>query len=547
MTEPVAALPRRERRRRPSGEAPPLPRAVSRSTRAFFVLGIATVAFWAALQQTSVVRAVTAADHSLLSLLARVRSEALTDVMKALDALGSPWVFRATIWAALVVLLVVRRFQHLITALAVVLAVGAIDAGAETWVGRMRPTDPSVLGSWEGFAHPSRPVAGLGLATAVVLYTLVPAGRARRRAAYGAIAAVAALVTARLYLSVDHPSDVGVALVMGMAVPSAVFRVATPDDVFPVRFRPGTRAHLDVGGRRRDAILAALSHQAGIRASRIEPFALSGSAGSTPLRVEAEGRRIFGKLYAVSHLRSDRLYKLVRTVLYGRLEDERPFNAVRRLVEHEDHMLRVMQDAGLPTPEPLGFVEITPEREYLLVTEFLEGASQINEAEVTDDVIDQGLAIVRRMWHAGLAHRDIKSANLLVRHGRLFIIDVAFAAARPSPWRQAVDLANMMMTLALCADAERVYRRALELFTADEVAEAFAASRSVTIPSQLRAALRADGRDLQAQLRALAPERPPVSIQRWSLRRVGLTLGLAVSMFLVVALLGANLQQAGLL
>jgi hypothetical protein len=41
---------------------------------------------------------------------------------------------------------------------------------------------------------------------------------------------------------------------------------------------------------------------------------------------------------------------------------------VRRLVQQEDYALRVCRDAGLPSPAPYGFVELTPEREYLLVT-----------------------------------------------------------------------------------------------------------------------------------------------------------------------------------
>ena len=64
---------------------------------------------------------------------------------------------------------------------------------------------------------------------------------------------------------------------------------------------------------------------------------------------------------------------------------------------------------------------------------------------------------MRRLWNAGLAHRDIKPANLLVKDGHLLVIDVAFAQVRPSPWREAVDLANMMLVLAVRTDAERVY------------------------------------------------------------------------------------------
>jgi hypothetical protein len=107
----------------------------------------------------------------------------------------------------------------------------------------------------------------------------------------------------------------------------------------------------------------------------------------------------------------------------------------------------------------------------------------------------------------------------------VFVIDPAFLQVRPSPWRQAVDLANMMLVLAIGTDAERVYRKALRFFTPEEIAEAFAAARGMASPTQLRSALRRDGRDLVGQFRALAPPRPPIAVQRWSMRRVALTLG----------------------
>ncbi len=214
-----------------------------------------------------------------------------------------------------------------------------------------------------------------------------------------------------------------------------------------------------------------------------------------------------------------------RTLLYGRLEDEKAFNTVRRLVQYEDYVLRLLYSAGLQVPRPYGIVEITPEREYLVVMEFFDGAREIGEADIDDAIIDQGLLAVRRMWEAGLAHRDIKPANLLVRDGRLLVIDSAFAQVRPSPWRQAVDLANMMLVLALRTDAPRVLARARTYFEDSEIAEAFAATRGLTMPSQLRHMLRAQGRDLHQEFIALLPYRlPTVKIQRWSLRRVTLTI-----------------------
>jgi hypothetical protein len=161
-------------------------------------------------------------------------------------------------------------------------------------------------------------------------------------------------------------------------------------------------------------IRQALQDQLGLVVAEIGPFGLAGSAGSTPLRITCEGRPdsyLFGKLYASSHMRSDRWYKFGRELLYGRLEDEKPFNAVRRLVQQEDYALRLMRDAGMPSAEPFGFVELTPEREYLLVTEFFEDANELGEADVDDAIIDDGLGIIRKLWDAGLAHRDVKPAN----------------------------------------------------------------------------------------------------------------------------------------
>jgi serine/threonine protein kinase len=204
--------------------------------------------------------------------------------------------------------------------------------------------------------------------------------------------------------------------------------------------------------------------------------------------------------------------------------------------------LRVLSDAGLPVAHPLGIVEITPEREYLLVTEFFDGAREIGDADIDDEVIDQGMLAVRRLWEIGLAHRDIKPANVLVRDGTLFLIDTAFAEVRPSPWRQAVDLANMMLVLGLRTSAEQVYARARLQFSDEEIAEAFAATRGLTMPSQLRRMLRQQGKDLHNDFLELLPYRlPPIRIQRWTWRRCVLTVATLFGLFLGVVITASTL------
>jgi tRNA A-37 threonylcarbamoyl transferase component Bud32/membrane-associated phospholipid phosphatase len=497
--------------------------------------------------------ALTQADDAVLRALARLRNQPVTAVMHVFEHLGSSNTIRIIGWTTIAVLVVTRRVRHLLGYLALVLIVVLTSDLLALLQSRMRPAGLEIIGSWSGYANPSTPVAIFAAVAVGALYTTLPGGRWRNRGAWVVGAAVAGLCAARFILGVDHPTDVLAALGIGCAIPIIAFRLFTPDEVFPIHYRRTPRAHLDVGGERGAAIVRALDQQLDIQAISIEPFGLGGSAGSTPLRISVRdepGREssMFAKLYAVNHLRSDRSYKMSRMILYGRLEDEKPFSTVRRLVEYEDHMLRLLRDAGLPTPRPYGLVEITPEREYVIVMEFIENAHEIGNEPIGEREIDNGVAIVRRLWQAGVAHRDLKPSNLLAHDdGRVLLIDVAFATVRPTPWRQAVDLANMMLTLALASDADLVYERAIRVFAPEDVAEAFAACRSVTIPTQLRARLRADGRDLIGRFQALAPERPAVPIQLWTLRRVGVVTCVVLAVLLAGVAVYAYASLAGLL
>ena len=141
-----------------------------------------------------------------------------------------------------------------------------------------------------------------------------------------------------------------------MAVGVASFRLFTPNDLFPVSYKRGKTAHLDVGGPARRGDPSRRSRtSSGCRSLDVKPVGLEASGGSTPLRIKIEAtddepeRYVFAKLYAKSHVRADRWYKLGRTILYGALEDEKPFQSVRRFVEYEDYTLRLLHDARDPT------------------------------------------------------------------------------------------------------------------------------------------------------------------------------------------------------
>jgi tRNA A-37 threonylcarbamoyl transferase component Bud32 len=534
---------RAPRRRRPTGEPPPLPYHLQTSgvgwlLAAGVLIVLSFVVFQGGLGGPAI--AVTVADDAVVGWLAGRQLPGYVEIMGGLAALSSWWVLNGLALGLLLALLVLRRLRQLIVSFTLAYLMVTIAAVVGASIRRPRPFGVAIQTGWGGWALPSQQVMFLAGLLVGILYTLVPEGRWRNTGKWVAAGLLALTAVGRMALGADAPTDVLVGVAIGVALPLVAFRMLTPSEAFPITYRRGRSAHLDVTGARGVAIRRGLEHQLGLLVQDIRPFRLAGSAGSTPLRITVKGAngedpgQLFGKLYAQSHLRADRSYKLGRELLYGRLEDEKPFNTVRRLVQQEDYALRLCRDAGLPTPQPYGVVELTPEREYLLVTEFFADATELGDTQVDERVIDDGLGIIRKLWEAGLAHRDIKPANLLVRDGRMLLIDVAFIELRPTPWRQAVDLANMMLCLALRSSPERVYQRALRQFSTEEISEGFAAARGLALPSQLRRMLRAQGRDLHAAFTRLLPTRPqPIPIQRWSARRIGL-LGLVGTLVVVI-------------
>jgi membrane-associated phospholipid phosphatase len=445
-SRPTSALPvdpslpeavRSPRRRRPTGAAPPLPYRLQTSgirwlVAAVMLVGLTLAIFARGLRGPAM--AVTVVDDAVVGWLAGLVGPGLVGPLRGLAGIASWGALWTLSYGLVLVLLVLRRWRHLIVWLVVVELGSFLTLGLAMVARRPRPFGVELQASWGGWAMPSVQVAYLTAILIGVLYTLVPEGRWRNLGKWLAAGLITLVALARIALGVDAPTDVLVGVVLGVALPLLLFRRFTPNEAYPVAYRRGRSAHLDVGGARGEAIRRALEDQLGLVVEEVKPFGLSGSAGSTPLRITVKGDPptvLFGKLYAQSHLRSDRWYKLGRELLYGRLEDEKPFNTVRRLVQQEDYALHKLHAAGLPSPTPFGFVELTPEREYLLVTEFFAGATELGEAEIDQGVIDDGLGIIRKLWDAGLAHRDIKPANLLVRDGRMLLI--TWPSSRPAP------------------------------------------------------------------------------------------------------------------
>ena len=273
------------RRRRPSGEPPPLPRHLAASGKWWLGLSAAVVLLWAVGLVTGSIVVVDLVDTGVLQAISEVRSPGLTRVAEVAGGLATPAAVK-TIWlVTLVVLVASRRWRHLLVWLGICLLVPTLSEAAALTLQRPRPYGVEILGPWSGFAMPSVPITVLTASLVSVLYALVPAGRWRTVGKWVVVAALAVTAASRLYLAQDHPTDVLAGVVLGVAAPLAAFRLLTPNEVYPVRYSRGSPAHLDVTGGRGRAIVRALQDQLGLLAMSVQPFNLAGSGGSTPLRI----------------------------------------------------------------------------------------------------------------------------------------------------------------------------------------------------------------------------------------------------------------------
>ena len=333
---------RSRRRRRPSGAPPPLPRHLEASGVGWLLAAVGLVVVFTVSFVTSrhgAAVAVTGADNRVARWLTGLHSGWLINALQV-AAFPAGWLASKILaWSIVVPLLVFRRIRHLVVYIVALALTAQVALVLSAVLKRPRPFGVVIDGTWNGYALPSIQVAMLAASLVSVLYVLVPEGRWRQLGKWAATAVVAVAGLARVALGLDAPTDVLLGAVIGVTIPLLAYRWFTPNEVFPITYRRGRTAHLDVGGKRGKAIRRALRDQLGLEIEEVKPFGLAGSAGSTPLRITVKGDPptiLFGKLYARSHLRSDRWYKLGRELLYGRLEDEKAFNTVGRLVQQED-------------------------------------------------------------------------------------------------------------------------------------------------------------------------------------------------------------------
>ena len=273
-------------RRRPSGARPPLPKNLRGAARFWLVMILLLVVapflgLGAAGGSGSYVGEINDAARKVFE---HAHSAGLTGVTGAVSLLGSVWTLGILRLATCVVLVIFRRWQHLLAFGGSVLVVGWV-VHVTTLAGTPGTPPPTGVGVVAGALGPSAAVAEFAVTVVGSAYALVAPGRARRLALAGGGVLLAALGAAQMSGGRDL-SGILTGAILGVAIPLVLFRLLAPERSFPISYRRGKSAHLPVEGPRGQAIRSALADQLGIGVAGVEPFGTAGSGGSTPLRIQ---------------------------------------------------------------------------------------------------------------------------------------------------------------------------------------------------------------------------------------------------------------------
>lgn len=175
-------------------------------------------------------------DRALLSWLAGLRTDALTDVMLAVSWMASwPTVLLLGALAALLVDRWARtRLRTTVTMLFALVMQLVIVQGLKLAFGRSRPSNVEALTTTSDASFPSGH-ASAAATVAVVLWLAVSAARPQWRVPAGVIAllGIALMGMSRMYLGVHYLSDVLVGSLVGAAVATAA--TALVRSAYPVR------------------------------------------------------------------------------------------------------------------------------------------------------------------------------------------------------------------------------------------------------------------------------------------------------------------------
>jgi uncharacterized membrane protein YbhN (UPF0104 family) len=358
--------------------------------------------------------------------------------------------------AAVVVTLRYRRFRLLASVAGAAGLAAAVLIGIVQIAGGVPPRALAAgAGPWSWLAGAS--LAGPALLAAAVggLVAAAPwLSRPWRRTAWIALWLAAAV---RMITGTASPMEVAVALAAGVTAGAGVLVLfGVPDR----RLGP-------------DGIAAALD-AAGLPVVRVEPATVE-AKGSRPFIAAAEdGEPLFVKVLGSDQRDADLLYRTYRFIRLRDIGDTRPAASLIQAVEHQALTAVMAERAGVTVPSVRRVIK-TADGSALLAMERVNGSSldRIPEGGISETMLRELWEEVDRLHLAKIAHRSLRTANIVVDGAcRPWIVDFSFSELGATQRQMALDVAELLASLAAVVGADRAVGSAAGVIGPEGIAAA---------------------------------------------------------------------------
>src|SRR5690348_6377594 len=365
-------------------------------------------------------------------------------------------VFIAAAAAAVVVTLRSGRYRLLAGLAGSAVLASAVVIGIVYLAGGEHPhAMKAAAGPWSWLTGAS--LAGPALLAAAVACTVAAApwlARPWRRAAWITLWLAAA---ARLITGTASPMEVVLAFAAGVTAGA------------------GTLVLLGVPDRRigPPEIAAALG-SAGLPVTRVEPAGIA-AKGSRPFTAATQdGQPLFIKVLGSDQRDADLLYRAYRFIRLRDVGDTRPAASLIQAVEHQALAAVMAERAGVTVPAVRQVIK-TADGSALLAMARVDGSSldRIPGQDISDTMLRELWQQVDGLHQAAIAHRSLRAANIVAdRTGRPWIVDFSFSELGATQRQMALDVAELLASLAAMVGAGRAVGSAVAVIGPGGVAPA---------------------------------------------------------------------------
>ena len=331
-----------------------------------------------------------------------------------------------------------RRYRLLAGLAAGAVAAAGVATGIFILLGGQRPaalTANLARGSW--LAGAAFPAPALFASAAAVVVAAAPwLSRPWRRVAWLTLLLASVM---RILAGTMLPMELILALATGVTVGAAVLvTFGVPDR----RIGPGE--------------IAAALRLAGLPVTSVRPAEVETKGSRKFAAATADGRRLFIKALGSDQRDADLLYRAYRAVRLRNVGDTRPAASLFQAVERQAFAGVMAERAGVSVPGVDRIVRAGDTA--LLVLEWVDGCSldRLPAGQVGDDLLARLWAEVGRLHRAGIAHRSLRAANVMVSPvGQPRIVDFGFSELAATQRQMDLDVAELLASLAVLAGEDR--------------------------------------------------------------------------------------------